>query len=187
MRGVMIWSALRSIVVDRTFIIVATVALAAGVILYKLKGLDAVFEALHDDLRVFTVFVVFLPAVLMLASIVEVMLPKSVVERWLGVGSGFKGIAVATFAGAFTPGGPFLAFPMVLALYRAGADWAPLITYITAWSILSLPRILVFEIPFVGTELTSVRYLSSLILPPIAGLLAHFIVRFYRPPEGLRD
>ena len=58
----------------------------------------------------------------MLASIVEVMLPKSVAERWLGVGSGFKGMAVATFAGAFTPGGPFLAFPMVSARYCAGAD-----------------------------------------------------------------
>lgn len=182
-----IWPALRSIIADRTFVIVAIVALTSGAVLYEVKGAEAVAEALRSDLRVFTVFIVFLPAVLLLASIVEVMLPKSVVERWLGVGSGFKGITVATFAGAFTPGGPFLAFPMVLALYRAGADWAPLITYITAWSILSMPRILVFEIPFVGTELTSVRYLSCLILPPIAGVLAHYIVRFYRPPDGLRD
>jgi uncharacterized membrane protein YraQ (UPF0718 family) len=183
----MIWPALRSIFADRVFLIVAIVALATGVILYEVKGADAVGEALRDDLRVFTVFIVFLPAVLMLASIVEVMLPKNVVERWLGVGSGIKGLAVATFAGAFTPGGPFLAFPMVLALYRAGADWAPLITYITAWSILSMPRLLVFEIPFVGGELASVRYLSTLVLPPIAGLLARYITRIYRPPAGLRD
>jgi len=182
-----IWPAVRGIVADRVFVIVAIVALATGVVLYEVKGADAVASALRDDLRVFTVFIVFLPAVLMLASIVEVMLPKGVVERWLGIGSGFRGIAVATFAGAFTPGGPFLAFPMVMALYRAGADWAPLITYITAWSILSMPRILVFEIPFVGAELASVRYLSSLVLPPIAGILAHYIVRIYRPPEGLRD
>ena len=182
-----IWLAVRSIIADRIFIIVAFVALATGVILYEIKGADAVADALRSDLRVFSVFIIFLPAVLMLASIVEVMLPKSVVERWLGVGSGFKGLAVATFAGAFTPGGPFLAFPMVLALYRAGADWAPLITYITAWSILSMPRLLVFEIPFVGGELASVRYLSTLILPPIAGLLARYITRIYRPPEGLRD
>ncbi len=180
-------SAVRGIVADRVFIAVACVALACGAVLYEVQGGDAVVAALRDDLRVFTVFVVFLPAVLMLASIVEVMLPKSVVERWLGVGSGFKGIAVATFAGAFTPGGPFLAFPMVLALYRAGADWAPLITYITSWSILSLPRVLVFEIPFVGGEMTAVRYLSCLIFPPIAGLLARYISRLYKPPPGLRD
>ena len=182
-----IWPALRSIIADRIFIIVAIIALATGVVLYEIKGADAVVEALRDDIRVFIVFIVFLPAVLMLGSIVEVMLPKNVVERWLGVGSGFNGLAVATFAGAFTPGGPFLAFPMVLALYRAGADWAPLITYITAWSILSMPRILIFEIPFVGGELASVRYLSTLILPPIAGLLARYITRVYRPPEGSRE
>lgn len=180
-------SAIRSIVFDRVFIVVACVAVACGGILYEVQGADAVVDALRDDLRVFSVFIVFLPAVLLLASIVEVLLPKSVVERWLGVGSGFKGIALATFAGAFTPGGPFLAFPMVLALYRAGADWAPLITYITSWSILSMPRVLVFEIPFLGGELTTVRFLSCLILPPFAGLLARYISRLYPPPPGLRD
>lgn len=180
-------SALRGIVADRVFIIVAVVALASGILLYEVKGADAVREALRGDLRVFAIFIVFMPAVVMLASIVEVMLPKRVVERWLGVGSGVKGIVVATFAGAFTPGGPFLAFPMVLALYRAGADWVPLITYITSWSILSMPRLLVFEIPFVGGELASVRYLSCLLLPAASGLLARYITRIYRPPEGARD
>src|SRR5690606_6165136 len=126
------------------------------------------------------------PPVLLLAAIVETMLPRSLVERWLGVGSGFKGIAVATFAGAFTPGGPFLAFPLVLALYRAGADWAPLIAYITSWSILSLTRILVFAIPIVGIELASVRYLACLFLPPLAGITARHIARIYRPPAGER-
>jgi uncharacterized membrane protein YraQ (UPF0718 family) len=180
-------SVFRDIVVDRVFIIVTFVALGSAAVLYEVKGIDAVRAALFDDLHLFMILIVFLPAVLMLASIVEVMLPKSVVERWLGVGSGVRGIAVATFAGAFTPGGPFLAFPMVLALYRAGADWAPLITYITSWSILSMPRVLVFEIPIAGTEFTAVRFLSCLILPPIAGLVASLIVRVYRPPPGLRD
>jgi len=180
-------SALRDIFGNRVFVIVALVALASGYALYEAKGAHAVRAALHDDLQLFLILIVFLPAVLLLASIVEVMLPKSVVERWLGVGSGVKGIAVATFAGAFTPGGPFLAFPMVLALYRAGADWAPLITYITSWSILSMPRVLVFEIPIAGAEFTLVRFLSCLILPPIAGVAAGLIVRVYAPPPGLRD
>ena len=180
-------SAVRDIVMNRVFIIVTLVALASGFLLFETKGIDAVQAALADDLDLFLILIVFLPAVLFLASIVEVMLPKSVVERWLGVGSGIRGIAVATFAGAFTPGGPFLAFPMVLALYRAGADWAPLITYITSWSILSMPRVLIFEIPLTGTDFTAVRFLSCLILPPIAGLIASLIVRIYRPPPGLRD
>ncbi len=177
-----LWPATRAILFDRYFVIAAAIAVGSGFFLYDQRGLDGVRAALADDMPVFKVFVLFLPAVLMLAAIIEVMLPKGLVERWLGVGSGFKGIMVATFAGAFTPGGPFVSFPLVLALYRAGAAWAPLVTYITAWSILSVARTLVFEIPLVGVELPMVRYLSCIVLPPIAGLTAQYIARFYRPP-----
>lgn len=183
----MIWPALRAVVLDRVFIAVTIIAAAGAALLYETHGVDAIRAALSDDIRVFTVLFLCVPPVLLLASIVEVMLPKSIVERWLGVGSGFKGIMVATFAGAFTPGGPFLAFPLVLALYRAGADWAPLIAYITSWSILSVARVMVFELPLVGIELVSVRYAACLILPPIAGLSARYVARLYRPPPGLRD
>jgi len=40
-----IWSALRGIIADRVFIIVAAVALATGIILYEIKGADAVAVA----------------------------------------------------------------------------------------------------------------------------------------------
>ena len=135
------WSAVRLIVVDRAFLIAALAAAGSAALLYEIEGGDAVRAALRDDIRVFTLLVVFVPSVLLLASFVEVMLPKSAVERWLGVGSGFKGIVVSSLAGMFTPGGPFLAFPLVLALYRAGADWAPLIAYVTAWSMNSVARV----------------------------------------------
>lgn len=181
-----VWRAIRSIVADRVFLAATAAALLSAALLYELRGAEAIRLALADEVRIFTILVVFVPPVLLLAAIVEVMLPRSVVERWLGVGSGFKGIMVATFAGAFTPGGPFLAFPLVLALYRAGADWAPLIAYITSWSILSLARVLVFEIPLVGFELVSVRYTACLILPPLAGLAARYIARIYPPPAGDR-
>ena len=182
-----IWPALRGVVSDRVFIAVTVIAVASAAVLYETHGIDALRAALADDVRVFTTLCLFVPPVLLLACIVEVMMPRRVIERWLGAGSGFKGIMVATFAGAFTPGGPFLAFPLVLALYRAGADWAPLIAYITSWSILSVARVMVFELPLVGEDLVSVRYLACLVLPPIAGLTARYIARFHRPPEGMRD
>lgn len=181
------WPAIRGIVVDRYFLVAVAAALVSGAALYELRGPDAVLAALKDDIPVFVLLAVFLPVVLLLAAIIEVMLPRGLVERWLGVGSGFKGIAVATFAGAFTPGGPFVSFPLVLALYRAGADWAPLVTYITSWSILSVARTLVFEIPFVGVELPAVRYLACIFLPPIAGLTARYVAKIYRPPDRERE
>ncbi len=178
------WQAVRVVVVDRAFGIAAFAAVGSAALLFEARGADAVRAALDDDARIFMLLVLFVPAVLLLASFVEVMLPRNMVERWLGAGSGIKGIMVSSLAGMFTPGGPYLAFPMVLALYRAGADWAPLIAYITAWSMNSVARILVFEIPFVGVELPMVRVLACFALPPIAGLTARWISRYYKPPPG---
>ena len=44
---------------------------------------------------------------------------------------GMKGILIASAAGAISPGGPFINFPLVAALYQAGAGvGAPLAGYL---------------------------------------------------------
>lgn len=175
-------TAIREILVDRVFIAVLVLAVASAVLLYGIKGEDAVRAALDDDLRLFAMLVFFVPAVLFLSAYFEVLTPRRVIERWLGAGTGLKGILIATLAGMFTPGGPWLAFPVVLALRRAGADWGPLVAYVTSWSLLSVARLLVFEIPLVGPEFVAVRYPATVLLPILAGVIAGQIVRVYRPP-----
>jgi hypothetical protein len=69
------WRAIRGIVADRVFIAVTAVALLGAAVLYELRGADAVWLALADDVRIFTILIVFVPPVLMLGAIVEVMLP----------------------------------------------------------------------------------------------------------------
>ncbi len=177
----------RSIIFDRLFAIVAVIAAVCGALLYELKGPEEVWRAFLSNEGVFLLVASLVPAALMLSALIEVLLSRELVEKWLGVGSGFKGIMLATFAGAFVPGGPFLCFPIVLALYRAGADWAPLITFVSSWSILSAMRIIVFEVPFVGFELPIVRVLSCIWLPPVIGLTARYIARIWPPPLGERD
>lgn len=177
--------ALRRFLLDPAFLVALGAALVSAVLLYELRGLDAVGEAVAAQLGLFEVLLVFVPAVLLLSALFQVLAPRGLIERWLGAGAGFRGILVATLAGAFTPGGPFLAFPLVYALYRAGADWGPLVAYVTSWSLLSIMRTLVFEIPFVGVELPAVRYVASFTLPLLAGLAARHIARIYRPPADL--
>jgi uncharacterized membrane protein YraQ (UPF0718 family) len=116
--------------------------------------------------------------------VVEVMMPHGLVERWIGARSGLRGLVLATLAGMFTPGGPFIAFPLVLALLRAGADYGALVAYVTAWSLLSVFRMLVFEIPFTGIELPAVRFVTCFFLPVLVGLIARWLARIWRPPVG---
>jgi uncharacterized membrane protein YraQ (UPF0718 family) len=181
-------AAARRIFGDKGFIVALLAAVILGTLVYVKQGGDAVRVALHADLRLFVEIGIMIPAVLLLSAVVQVMMPKGLIERWLGASSGYTGIVIATLAGALTPGGPFMAFPLVRALYRAGADWAPLIAYTTAWMMLSVMRTLVYEIPLVGVRLPAVRIAACLVLPTVAGLSARYIARVYRPPpRGLED
>ena len=160
----------RFIAID-TLILLA-IALSAGIAVWYFKGSGAVEEAVRADLRLVLQIVPMIVAGLMLAGLVEVLVPREFVARWLGTSSGFRGLLLATVAGAMTPGGPFSSFPIVLALQRAGADIGTMVTFITAWSVIGINRLLVWEIAFFDPDFLIIRFLSSIPLPIIAGLIA---------------
>lgn len=109
------------------------------------------------------------------AGLMEVLLPTELLIRWVGAESGFKGILIGTFLGAVTPGGPFIQFPIVAAMFKAGAHIGPLIAYLSAWALLGINRVIVFEIPLLGFQITSTRLLCSFIFPIIIGYMAKFL------------
>ncbi|UCE83277.1 MAG: permease [Deltaproteobacteria bacterium] len=109
------------------------------------------------------------------AGLIEVLLPKELLIRWVGEGSGFKGILIGTLLGAVAPGGPFIQFPIVAAMFKAGAHIGPLIAYLSAWALIGINRVIAFEIPLLGFQITFTRLLCSFIFPVIIGYLASFV------------
>ena len=95
----------------------------------------------------------------------------------MGEKSGFSGLIFATLAGVITPGGPFTSFPIVFALWVAGADIGALVAYIAAWSLIGVYRLVIWEIPMMGLDLSILRFLVSIPLPLIAGLAARRLVQ----------
>lgn len=176
----------RLIATDTLVLIV--IALVAGVACWHLKGHGAVEGALRGDLRLIIQIVPMILAGLLLAGLVEVLVPKELVTRWLGTSSGFKGLILAMLAGAMTPGGPFSSFPIVLALQRAGADIGTMVSFITAWSVIGINRMLVWEIPFFEPDFLIIRFIASIPLPIIAGLIARqFFARIWARAESNRS
>jgi hypothetical protein len=55
-------------------------------------------------------------------------------------------------------------------MFKAGAGVAPLITFLTSWSVFAMHRFFAFELPLMGLNFAMVRLLSSVILPLIAGV-----------------
>ena len=115
-----------------------------------------------------------------LAGLAMVLLPSEILGRYVGPESGLGGLAIATVAGMATPGGPFVQFPLVAALANAGAGTGPMAAFITAWSLISWNRIVVYELPLLGTNFTLARWSVSLLVPILVGALVPFAFRAFQ-------
>ena len=110
-----------------------------------------------------------------LAGLIQAVVPQDVIVGWMGHGSGLKGILIGMSLGTVTPGGPMTHFPIVASLFKVGVGVGPLVSYLTAWSLFGLQRIIMWEIPFLGAKLVAVRVAVSLFFPLFAGWLCQNI------------
>ncbi len=106
------------------------------------------------------------------AGMFQVLIPRELISRWIGVESGFRGILIGTGMGAIAPGGPFIAMPIAAGLLRTGASVGTMVAFLTAWSVLAVARI-PLEIGFMGWKFALIRLACSFFFPPIAGLIAN--------------
>jgi uncharacterized membrane protein YraQ (UPF0718 family) len=146
------------------------VVIVVAILCWWLKGPATIAMAFENYVSQLATLLPRMSAALLIGGFAQVLVPRELVTKWLGAKSGIKGILVATLAGSLTPGGPMLAFPLVILLRQAGASTTSLITFLTAWATLGLHRVLMWEMPFLGPEFAFVRYLSSIPLPIVAGL-----------------
>ncbi|WP_372424351.1 permease [Salinarimonas chemoclinalis] len=163
--------------VDRITLVFVAIAVAAGIAVWLRDGPDVVLETMGSSLALLAYLAPQVLAGLVIGGFVQQLVPREKVARRLGGESGMRGLALACGLGLVTPGGPFTSFPLVYALYVAGADIGALVAYVTAWSLVGVHRVLVFELPFLGPDLAALRFLASLPLPILAGLIARGIGR----------
>ncbi|MGK0297702.1 MAG: uncharacterized membrane protein YraQ (UPF0718 family) [Gammaproteobacteria bacterium] len=155
-----------------TFWLFAGFALLMGMICYFLLGPEIFKEAVSHDVDNLLSILPRVVAALTLAGFIWILMPRDKFSTLVGRYKGFTGLVLAEIAGIITPGGPSAAFPFLAIIGRAGADKGVMITYITSWALLGIQRVLVWDLPFMGAEVTATRFLVSLPLPIIAGLIA---------------
>ncbi|MGB0659513.1 MAG: hypothetical protein ACPGNV_04965 [Mangrovicoccus sp.] len=105
------------------------------------------------------------------AGFLAEMLPEELVAAHFGTDAGLWGMILATFFGAITPGGPFVAFAIGAAALKAGASIGMLTAYITAWCVICMNRSLAYELPLMGAGFLWPRIALGLPLPFVLGEL----------------
>ncbi|MEE9609954.1 MAG: permease [Desulfatiglandales bacterium] len=108
---------------------------------------------------------------LIIAGMVQVLLPEEIVAKWVGVESGLRGIFIGSVAGGLCPGGPFVSLPIAAGLFRSGASIGTMVAFVTGWSIWAVIR-LPMEVGILGWKLTLIRIVSTFFFPPLAGIIA---------------
>lgn len=107
-----------------------------------------------------------------IAGMIEALIPMEIISRWIGEGSGLRGIFIGTVAGGIMPGGPYVSLPLAGGFLRAGASVGTMVAFLTGWSIWAIGR-LPMDIGILGWKFTLVRLACTFFFPPIAGLLAN--------------
>jgi uncharacterized membrane protein YraQ (UPF0718 family) len=111
------------------------------------------------------------------SGFVAAVMPADLTARYLGPESGFLGVTIAIFGGAFTPGGPVVGFSIGAAAIKSGAGAPQVIAYVTAWALFAVQRFFLWELQIMPPRLVWIRALASLPLPFIAAagamLLGH--------------
>jgi len=170
--------------INRTDLGFAVFAAGSGALCAWIGGIEAIEQALGSAGRTLLTIVPLFAAGLLLAGLVQQLVPRDRVKGWLGTASGWRGLLLAVGIGIITPGGPFTSFPLVVALAEAGADIGVLVAYLTAWSTLGLNRILVWEIQLLGPDFVALRVAASLPLAVIAGLAARAVAARFAARPG---
>lgn len=125
-----------------------------------------------DLLRGFlTEMVQVMPGVLILTGLIAVWVPREMVLKSFGKGSGIKGKLLSLLTGSISAGPIYAAFPLCLTLYRKGASAGNLVVIISSWAVIKVPMIFM-ETQFLGGEFAFYRYVLTL---PAIFIMAYFM------------
>jgi hypothetical protein len=152
------------------WVLVAVLALTAAV---RSKALfrEGATEGARD-------FVLLLPRIMIGvvgSGYIAAIMPQDMISNWIGPNSGLLGIAIATGAGAITPGGAVVGFSVGAAALKGGGGAPQVIAYSTAWSLYAVQRLINWEVAMMPPRVVWLRAAVSIPLPFLAGVGAMLI------------
>lgn len=158
------------------FVMLALVA-ALSVVAWSRGGSEQLSRGLLRGVDMMVRFGLLIAVSFLAAGLIETLVPRDWIREQLGADTGLKGFALATGAGMVTPSGPFVAIPLAVAMLRAGASAAIVIAYVSAWGLISLHRLIAWEIPLLGVRMAMLRFAICLAVPALVGLAARLLYR----------
>lgn len=121
----------------------------------------------------FREMILIIPPVFIMLGLLDVWIPRETMVRFMGDGSGLKGILIAILLGSAAAGPLYAAFPVASVFMKKGAKFTNVLIFLGAWSTTKIPMFL-FELSALGTRFAVTRLLVD--IPGII-IIAHILSR----------
>lgn len=103
-----------------------------------------------------------IPPVFVLLGLLDVWVKRETMIKYMGEGSGFKGVLIAFLLGSAAAGPLYAAFPIAGVLLKKGSKLSNVFIFIGAWSTTKIPMFLL-EASYMGMKFAVIRLILSLI------------------------
>ncbi|MBN1953639.1 MAG: permease [Anaerolineae bacterium] len=159
---------------DPTPYTLAVVGVVLAGLAWRRGGLELALEGLRCGGQVLWRVLPLLLFAFLIAGLVQSLVTRELITRWLGSESGWRGIALACLGGALIPGGPYVYFPIAGTLFKGGASLGVLIAFVAAKNLWSVSRLPV-EFALLEPRVVVARIVSTVAIPPLMGFLAEWL------------
>ncbi|MFZ5351649.1 MAG: permease [Bacillota bacterium] len=101
------------------------------------------------------------PPVFILLGLLDIWVPRETMIKYMGEGSGIKGVLLAFLLGSAAAGPLYGAFPVAAVFMRKGVKLSNILIFLGAWSTTKLPMFL-FEMASLGAWFAVTRLLVNI-------------------------
>lgn len=120
-----------------------------------------------------------IPPIFVLLGLLDVWVPRDIIVKFMGEGSGVKGIFLSFFLGSAAAGPLYGAFPVAAVLMKKGVKFTNILIMIGAWSTMKIPMFL-FEIGSLGAPFAITRLILNI---PGVMLIAYILSKIISRKE----
>jgi len=102
-----------------------------------------------------------IPPIFILLGLLDIWVPRETMVKYMGKGSGLKGIVLAFLLGSAAAGPLYAAFPVAVVLLKKGTKFSNVLIFIGAWSTTKIP-LLLFEASAMGYKFMITRLIIDI-------------------------
>lgn len=148
---------MKKLLIRYRYFIVAVVAVGVLTLFNQELGLESFSIAAFS----FKEMALVIPPVFVLLGLLDIWVPRETMIKFMGEGSGIKGIILAILIGSAAAGPLYGAFPVAAVFMKKGVKFSNLLIFIGAWSTTKIPMFL-FEITALGTKFAVTRLIIDI-------------------------